>query len=327
MIKRLLLTLALGALVMCGKHQSGPTPIPSPVASPTPTPPPTPRLSLLSVSGHEFVDDTGGTVYLVGAIGAGAGGDPFNGWPHVSRRTVDEIAGAGLNFTLIRVGPFTSSLPENGPFAWDNPSALQAARDAVAYANSRGLYVQVEIFDHWCAQPVHGCSPFDIDEYQGKLPITQEEYAAAPANKKAQADWVRSVVSAIGGNAGVLWVDSNEAFKRPSREWSASMRLLVQDEEAKRGYQRHPFGTNSHNAGIEYDVDFITRHGNSAVEAPYNKPTMVTEHDEDQSAETTIQQARVARDLETSYHRWRGDLDDSAWFHVLSELGKIRRGE
>lgn len=307
------LLIAWSLLIGCGKPSvQGPSPLPSVLPSPSPSP--NLRLtSVLHIDGHEFRDDRNETVYLLGAVGAGAPGDGTNGWPLVSHQVIDQIADAGLNWTEIRIGPFSSNMPQGAAFSWDSPSLLSVAGEAIAYANSKGVWVSVVLNDAWCAQ--HNCAPFPLWELGGNPNEFQEA-------------WARKVVAALGGNPGVLWVDANEGFKNPSSEFSINLMKIVQDEEEKKGFRRHPFGTNSHMPAVEYQVDFIVKHQNGAATlGPMNQPLMVTEHDEEQSAEETIRQALRARDFETSYMRFRGDLSDSEWKYVLTELGKIRRGE
>lgn len=300
------------ALLACGQRPSftgptRPTPLPSARPSPSPTPPPTPPLS---VSGHEFRDPEDRTVYLLGA--SGLGGDPvWNGWPLVSPVVVDDLAREGLNWTEVRVGPFSNG-PEGDTFDWNHPTLFERAAESIRYANSKGVYVQVALFDHWCAQ--HGCSPFSMDDYTGDPSVQQVE-------------WVQKVVTRLGRFPGVIWLDSNEAFKRPSMLWTTAIQQAVKDAERASGFPEHPFGTNSHDPRIERLVDYATWHQNQAKEWPGGYPLMVTEYDEDLAVERVIEAAYKQRDLEGSFHGNRGLLNDPEWRWLLRALGEARRGD
>ncbi len=290
----------------------------------------------LSVSGNQFVNGSGQVVRLLGAIICCENAKP-HWWPLVDEASLQLFADNKLNYTHIRLGPFTLAGEDDTNYVgyktmpdgrvdldqW-NPDFWGRVRTVVFWARQRGIYVEVDLVDRWIRQ--HGeedipeCDPWlahnniqGIDA--GGLKIFQRRPSAIHER------WVRKVIQEIGEFDNVIFQVGNEGFKSFSADWEVGVYQIVKDELARLGYSNRLVGTNTGDPSLEGQLDYITRHRNSAQAAGV-KPILVNEY-APIPAGRVLDEVRRARQMGTAFMYWRGDHDEATWRFVLSELRKI----
>ena len=330
--------------------------LPDPVPTPSATPSLAPRLTPLRVSGSDFIDATGKRVYLLGAIPCCVGEID---WPlinslgyrrpgakglmaltSVTESAMQRIADAGGNFVHIRLGPYTDADNEGNHYpefaayrivsygiadlsAW-NEAFWAKVRGVIERAGSLGLYVEVDITDGWALRtdfPHPWAAGRNIQGYDNATCATM----FAPPDPVAQA-WIRKVLDETSHFPNVLYQVSNESHVcgisrgRSLMPWEAATIEIVHE----RG---RLVGTNSHDVVIEEIADYVAYH---VCEAPrmLDRPVMVNEYaarcGNTLSADEWTEEATRAARNGTSFHLWRGSMDDGNYAKALSRLRGIR---
>jgi hypothetical protein len=295
-------------------------------------------------------------------------GYPENGWPFVSESQLRLFGEAGINATHIRLGPFTRhgepGAPGSPPFdtyqrdvdgrydlARFDEAFWQRAQSVVRLADHHGVYVEVDLVDHWVRQ--HGCpegGPCDrasIDPWNARNNAKGEEHGGLAIFSRAPDSvheaFVRKAVASLGRYSNVIFSTGNEAFKfrtasgsgcqdapcvvRPSdigSPWEAEVARIVRDELAHRGIGPRLIGSSSEDPEIERGpwLDYVIRHRATAQD-PETKPVIVNEHPALSAAEV-LARVRGARALGTYFGYFRGAHDDETWRETLRRIGAER---
>ena len=305
-----------------------------------------PSLAISARGGH-FETADGGTVDVRGAISCCGGG---YGWPLFDEAWASLVAANKGTFLHARLGPFRTE--GNGETDWAQPGGgyVEAngkadlahfnepfwarVRALLSYARDRRLYVEVDVIDGWgikhCrAGNIPGYSAWEAAFNAQGLDLCATAGSAAIATGSEHERWVRKVVAETGRFDNVLYQDGNEAGLIPgySPEWTRSMQAVIRDEERRRGYGVHPFGTNSGNTQAMQlaEVDYLEFHQNNPV-APaqcFGKPCLVNEYNP--TPPLTAAQFRQrfcdARAEGTTFWYWRHDQTDGQLLDSLAFLG------
>jgi hypothetical protein len=361
-MKRVLcLLLLLGA---CG----GVTP-PKPPPTPPPTPPP-PQMKPLAVQGNQFVPPILGSITThhnwplldpdaldkIAAAGLNYTDFrlPFSAddrpgyeaymrtsamspwrWTRTSTWDKTEPPDQKLRVpaSLARVAHRGIKLPAVAP-VFDltrfNPAFWKLLHDRAAYAQAKGIYVLVDLVDGWWLK--HSELPHYWhagNNTQGvNLGYCTDAMAAPQPTHEA---WLRHVVDSVGDLPNVIWQDGNELnFCNPTESWVLGLKAIVRDEESKRGFIHHLFGSLSENPTIDAQVDFASFHKDQPV-AARAYPIQVNEFFP-QAQAVYLNNLQTARSAGTVYHYWHDDnpgggaWDDPAWeaewTNTMAKMGK-----
>jgi len=289
----------------------------------------------------------GGPVDVRGAISCCGGGF---GWPLYDEPWVDLASSKGATFLHLRLGPFMTSTA-NGESDWAaigggyveasgradltrfNEAFWARVRALLQYARDRGLYVEVDVADGWA---IKHCRHGDIPGYsaweaasnvQGQDVCGVAGSGAIAAGSVPDA-WVRKVVFETGRFDNVLYQDGNEVGLVPgyATAWSTSMAQIIRDEEQRRGYLRHLFGTNSGDAATLQDpaIDYGELHQTTAATPSQcaGKPCLVNEYNPNPplTADQFHTRFCAARQAGTAFWYWRHGQDDAAMNASLDAL-------
>jgi hypothetical protein len=308
-------------------------PGPKPPTPPSPPPTPPPQMKFLAVLGNQFSPPILGST------------STHCDWPLSTPACLDQIAAAHLNFTDFRPSYALDSRPNfeaylrvPGTQTFDltkwNPSWWTLQHDRAAYAASKGIYVLTSPYDWWwqCHEELAGVYWRKGNNIQGVDTghCGDGQGTSIPPVMDA---WIRKTVDNLGDLPNVFWDDGNEAFKgRLSPAFVTLLRVTIQDEEKKRGFARHIFGTQSANLQIEAMVDFASRH-DTAIPAARSYPIQVNEYTPECPA-LYLGNLAAARSAHIYRHFWFDDnctggaWDDPAWLTqwapTLMEMGGVQ---
>lgn len=287
----------------------------------------------LHVEGNQFVDARGERVRLLGAIVC-CEESKQNGWPLVNLDVLDQFAARGLNYTHCRLGPFTVAgegdpsyvgypTTPDGRVDLDtfNAAFWDRCRAIAASARERRVYVEFDLIDRWVRQ--HGESDLPhVDPWRARNNVQGVEAGGLQVFERAPTPlherWVRKAVSELGGFDSVLFQVGNEGFKSFSASWELGVRNIVKDELSRRGFPDRLVGTNTHDAGLEDQLDYVARHRQEAQQAGA-KPILVNEY-ETLPSDEVLRQIQRARNLGTMFMYWRGDHARPVWESTLAAL-------
>jgi hypothetical protein len=297
---------------------------------------PTPSDMSLHVEGNQFVEARGERVWLLGAIVC-CEESKQNGWPLVNLDVLDDFAARGLNYTHCRLGPFTVAgegdpsyvgyrTAPDGRVDLDtfNASFWDRCRDIAARARERRVYVEFDLIDRWVRQ--HGETDLpDVDPWRARNNVQGIEAGGLGIFERAPTPlherWIRKAVTELGGFDSVLFQVGNEGFKSFSASWELGVRNIVKDELSRRGFPDRLVGTNTHDAGLERQLDYVARHRPEAQPAG-PKPILVNEYQTLPSDEV-LRQVERARNLGTMFMYWRGDHARPVWERTLAALERM----
>ena len=287
----------------------------------------------LHVEGNQFVDARGERVWLLGAIVC-CEESKQNGWPLVNLDVLDQFAARGLNYTHCRLGPFTvagegdpsyvgyRTIPD-GRVDLDsfNASFWDRCRAIAASARERRVYVEFDLIDRWVRQ--HGETDLPhVDPWRARNNVQGVEAGGLRIFERAPTPlherWVRKAVTELGGFDSILFQVGNEGFKSFSAPWELGVRNIVKDELSRRGFPDRLVGTNTHDAGLEGQLDYVARHRQEAQSAG-PKPILVNEYQTLPSNEV-LRQVERAEQFGTMFMYWRGDHPRPVWERTLDEL-------
>jgi hypothetical protein len=302
---------------------------------------------LLHAEGGSLALPDGTPVELRGAISCCGGA---YGWPLFDEAWVDYVAGKSVTFLHVRLGPFLTGpggesdwaavgggYPE-GPdgradlAAWNEPFWARV-RALLAYAAERGMWVEVDLLDGWAAKHCRwgdtpGYSPWDP-----AWNVQGEDWCATAGSREISGDdvherWVRKAVRETGRYGNVLYEDGNEIgiVGDYVPEWTLSIRNLVRDEEARHGWRRHPFGTNSGDptAMAADGVDYLEFHQDGAADPAgcFGRPCGVNEYNPEPplTPEQLHAEFCAAQAWGTYFWYWRHGQDAAAMDRTLDLL-------
>jgi len=320
-----------GGLYLDALHNDGQTPS----TPPPPPPPPTGALEPLRIEGNRFATSKG-PIHLQGYIVCcDADGTPedeaiVRGWPMVTIATLDEIEAHDLNFTDIRLGPFSHSEPnpvqayktvslndDGGVFDLDQwePKFWQKLRTLVAHGRS---YKELDLLDVWGLH--HSVTPWSPQRNVNGVNadgLAVTDSPPQPVHEK----WIRKIIRETAEFPNVMYVDGNESWKTRGTVWSEGVIAIAKDELRRMGFSR-PVGSN--NEDLPSNSDYWTFHQKTAAGAR-DKPVMVTEY-QTIPPEGVLNEAARARDNGTSFHYWAGGHDSVTRLRVLAGLKTIVGG-
>ncbi len=276
-----------------------PSPQPAPQPTPTPTPAPGAPLPPIRIVGNRFEPPLFG---MIGCCNGPDASDFAKGWPLVPPDWVDSYASAGANLTHVRTGPFSDQ-----GYGW---SLLHRLRESVQYANSKGLYVEVDLVDAWAL--VHQYTNLYYDDCsvtQGPPPFHYQQ-------------WVREVVR-LTGDLAVLYNIGNEGFRcNPSQAWEDGIYAVAKQALRDFGYPDRPVGSNFELNHINRKLyDYAAQH-NFGLQSPLPVPTILNESDNQYHApEEWWDLVDQSRANGTYIAIWRGPLDDFEWNRLIAHYG------
>lgn len=302
-----------------------------------------PSMALIVRNGRFELEDGGG-VDVRGAISC-CGGGPY-GWPLFNETWMDLTASKGVTFLHMRLGPFLTT--GNGETDWAstgggyveaagkadltqfNDAFWSRVRALISGARARGQYVEVDLIDGWA---IKHCRWGDLPGYSAwdsAFNVQGEDHCAtagsdAVAPGSVAERWIRKVVEETGRFDNVLYEDGNEVglIAGYATAWTTSMHDVVRDEERRRGYGRHLFGTNSGQLATLQSaaVDYGELHQSSAATPDQcaGKPCLVNEYNPNPplTPEQFQQQFCAARRQGTSFWYWRHDQSEADFLRSL----------
>ena len=261
-----LLGLALALLVGACTSHTPPVPVPIPTPAPTPTPH---TGALLHRQGTQVVNVKNEPVFFYGLAGC-CEGWPENGWPWATEGYLREAAAAGVNMVHIRLGPFYQHPDGESVFALAyadaggkadlskiRPEWKPGLRKFMYLAESLGIQVEVDLIDYWqvkypAIHPWAAANNVNGADYGSGYPLLEFEVTHHPFVES----WLRDIVDAIGDFPNLHWQDGNELFiGSASKGYILSERAVVRDQEARRGFARHMFWSNSGREDLENELE------------------------------------------------------------------------
>lgn len=343
---------ALGVLALSMLSVAASCPNPPPNPTPTPTPPPSPPPSQPLVAGPDGRWTRDGKPWqmrmvIVCCDDETAPGDNAkdHNWPLTDRDFINWITFHKQNATHIRLGPH-SPIHEGGSLysayavgdggrvnldAW-NAEFWDYADGLIAYADEKGVIVEVDLTDVWVMQ--HQLSPWCAQWNLQGANVACGLGAVANAPPARVLAFVAKAVAELGDHPNVIWQDGNEAWKGMSSAWTAGLRDQVRRTEQERGYIRHPFGSNSGDESSIWDSDYATFHGASVKRIwtktqggeTRNKPVNVNEYDT-QVPNVITSKAQQAQALGTGFGYWMGGHTEGQRGAVLIALEAIANNQ
>jgi hypothetical protein len=241
--------------------------------------------------------------------------EPFakqDGWPLLSAAATDYLSSFGVNWTHIRTGPFTYEGEGpgfegiiNGEI---NQTFLSRIRETVSYAQARGIYVEVDLFDEWVIE--HGLSPFSQDG------VGCGVFRKPPSGLVKQ--WIVEVIRATSVFSNVTYQISNESFDCDVRpDFEIPVAQLVQQLAPG-----HLVATNSHRPDIESSgfIDGVNKHQEFVLPNPlFNRPSIVNEY-QNMAPDTFKASYKLAKEFGTYFVAWRGEANPKEWEEMLKAM-------
>jgi len=290
----------------------------------------------------------GRPVDVRGAISCCGGG---YGWPLFDEAWLDLAATRGATFLHMRLGPFLTS--GNGETDWSttgggyveangkadltrfNEAFWARVRALLQLARDRGVYVEVDVIDGWAVKHCRwgdspGYSAWEAASNAQGVDLCASAASGPVVRGGAHEAWIRKVVAETGGFDNILFEDGNEVglVQGYDAAWTDTMAALIRDEEARRGYGAHPFGTNSGDATAMQlpVVDYLEFHQNQPLAAAqcFGKPCFANEYNPDPPLTPAqfSQRFCAARAQGTAFFYWRHGQDEAAMLDSLSRLGQ-----
>jgi hypothetical protein len=301
---------------------------------------------LLVADSGLLVDAGGNAVPFRGAISCCMGGF---GWPLVDEAFIDRVAANGVTFLHMRLGPFLTG--SGGESDWAgvgggyvevsgkadltrfNPTFWARVAALLEYAGSKGLWVEVDVADGWA---VKHCRWGDLPGYSAwgaDGNIQGEDWCGSAGSREilgsdVHEQWVRKVVRETGRFGNVLYEDGNEIglVSGYAPEWSLSIRNIIHDEEARRGYGRHLLGTNSGSAATidAAGIDYVELHQKHAADPSQGrgKPCLVNEYNPNPplTPDEFMAEYCAAEAAGTYFWYWRHEQSDEQMAESLSRM-------
>lgn len=302
----------------------------------------------LSVRGGRLEHGDGRPVDVRGAVSCCGGA---YGWPLYDEAWLDTAASRGATFLHLRLGPFRTE--GNGETDWAatgggyveasgkadvtrfNERFWARVRELLAKAQARGVYVEVDVVDGWA---VKHCRWGDLPGYSAwdaAFNAQGQDFCAGAATGPVSPGsvheaWIRKVVAETGRFDHVLYQDGNEVGLVPGYDaaWTQSMLAVMRDEEARHGYGRHLFGTNSGDAAAMQlpGVDYLQFHQAQPLSASqcFGKPCFVNEYNPQPPLTPAQFHQRfcAARAAGTAFFYWRHGQGEADMLESLTRMGQ-----
>ncbi len=278
------------------------------------------------------------------------------GWPLVDHAWIDFVAGYGIDWLHIRLGPWRTVaggedewasvggpyLEEGALAAVDqfNPAFWSAIEDILMYAGQKGMRVEVDVADGWGLK--HALADdygpnWNYHPWSAWNNTAGVDYVTAAATEEIPAGsiydtWVRKVAEHTCKFGNVTLEDGNEISLKQGYvpAWSQSIGNVYWDECAKRGYLLngapfHPIlGTQSAQAETiaAPQISYSQFHQNGPVPVAQcgGKPCGVNEYNPDPPLTPSELSANVctAEQAGTWFSYWRHGQDTAAMQQTLS---------
>lgn len=290
----------------------------------------------------------GRAVDVRGAVSCCGGGF---GWPLFDEAWLDTVASRGATFLHARVGPFRTEGDGETDWAVVGGGYVEAGgkadltrfnerfwarvRELLQAARDRGLYVEVDVVDGWAVKhcrwgDIPGYSAWDAAFNAQGLDACADAASGPVAPGGVHEAWIRKVVAETGAFDNVLYQDGNEVGLVAGYDaaWTQSMLALIRDEEARRGYGRHLFATNSGDAAAMQlsGVDYVELHQNQPATPTqcFGKPCFVNEYNPNPALTPAQFHQRfcAARDQGTAFFYWRHGQAEADMLESLRLMGQ-----
>jgi hypothetical protein len=311
-----------------------------------PEPPDDPTRGPLSVSGSHFYDAAGSRVWLAGTI-PGCNNDeypcgPTAGWPFISRSCINRMVNEGAgNWIHLRLGPHTRWVEDRAQFAVEayafgadrydlndfNEGFWNELTDRVAYAQRKGVYVEIDLIDAWTLEGGNGGkrSPWSHENNVNGVDLRCATNVLHQPLDDTQRTWLSEIVHRIGSYDNVIFEISNEPYDCDghgvSPAWETEVATFVRGELARLPLPAHIIGTNVGPGSVTpiEAADYVTVHD---LDRPLlgGKPTGVNEHHDLTPAEYTDELWYAFTDEGTYLHFWWGGNDNGRVSEALSVL-------
>jgi hypothetical protein len=291
----------------CSTHRP-PTPVPTPTPTPAGMPP-------LTVQGDQFVPAILGSVTT------------HHGWPLIDAPGIDAIAGSGLNYTAIRMSCEIDDRPGYDMFvrvgdkvdlSQFNPAYDALLIQTLGHAHDRGLYVNVGLWDGWCAVHLRELrSPFKAANNVNGVDIgscSDYQRAVDPTIRRV----VEHIEGVVGRFSNVIVELGNEANRcQPTDEFIAGVRDIWRAAEAANHHGRHLWSPGTWEKGAAGGpFDFLSQHGLPVSPRAY--PQEINEFSPQTKAQYLANLA-ISKASGVPYMYWHDDnpyggaWDDPAW--------------
>jgi hypothetical protein len=239
-----------------------------------------------------------------------------DGWTLGLNPALNTLAAAGLNVVHFRTGPYWVN-PTYTPYG-SGPQILPFLRQQVAAANALGLYVEIDLVDHWAFRNKVADTDHFYNFWNDKCAVT---HGAPNANYLG---WVDQIVDATG-DLQVLYNTGNESWLcNPALAWEQGLRDKVKDRLALRGFTDRPVGS-SYTAppalGVRPTFDYRS-FGDTTPDAyvqalqqnliPRDVPAVLVEAHSNSPA-NWLAAIQAAEALGAYVMVWRGDMPDDAF--------------
>jgi hypothetical protein len=241
---------------------------------------------------------------------------PPERWPAISTGLMDYFSTFGANMFHMRLGPFYGDAAHESAWAdigggynadgTFNEAFFAEIEKEVAYAASKGWWVEVNVVDTWyCKHAQWG----DQQMPWGQPAIDACGRTAGDPQEEA---WIRKVISRLTRYGNVIWLLDNEGseIQHAQRAWFEWERDVIRDEEKKSASNHvHLIGTNSDFVDV---VDYVATHARAPLTAPIaGRWTINNERNPEFSPEQEASNFKLARDAGLVYAYWRAGMNDA----------------
>jgi hypothetical protein len=237
----------------------------------------------------------------------------LKGWPWFDASIADKLVSKNLNWAHMRMGPhetegtnFDSYIRVNGKsdLTQFNEAYFTRAKALVEMAQSKGVYVEVDVIDGWALR--HAVTPWTKANN-----VQNVEYGGCTSTANSyQLAYARKVVRATGYSDNVIFQVGNETFQC-STVWEKSIADAIHSELTNMGSLKRLLGVNAQKSTSENVTwnEIINLH-DQATTVPsilFNKPTGNNEYVIGISPDKYTEFLWRSFTEGTFFHYWRGD--------------------
>jgi hypothetical protein len=261
-----------------------------------------------------------------------------HGWPLISQATLETLASYGVNYTHIRLGPFTDeegseqflayAYSDGGKVdlnSW-NFAFWQQVRSILSKAESLGIYVEVDLIDAWVLERPHISPWTHTNNVNGVNEGHCDILTRAPG--PVQEKFLRKAVAETGEFPNVIYQIGNETFDCRgviTSQYEFGVADIVRDELEVQGFGNRLIGTNSHKKSIECSrkIDYVIRHSDTVPSLICGKPLQVNETGYDTAfLFKELHEAAVSTGV--YWHLWRGNLSSDELNSALDYIQSVQ---
>ena len=257
-------------------------------------------------------------------------------WPANGKATMDSLAPYGCRAFHKRMGPFLAACkdPDNpacGETLWAdigggynadgslNQKFFDANDQDIAYAESKGWYVEVVVVDTW------GCKYSDEGNlYNPWKTLSPPALKACgrTAGDPVEEAWIRKVVSSFTKHSNVIWLQDNEGGLIPdaNQAWWDWEWKIIRDEEQKSGENPVKVHLIGADPGFIGNADYTYTHVDGGVAPTRGYWTTNNEHNGIFPAGLQASYFIAAEKAGLSWAFWQGDQDDAQSIAALEAI-------